>query len=429
MFEILKRNKILAIIYRSLVRPFFTNIKNCLIFFLSAIDVLYFLIANYKIFNNQIIYIHFHHSFGHQVVGYDWAARLYWPNKVSLIEIIQPKNNKYLSSCYLNFDSYGYNGIFYKEKYSNGLIVYRLLRFWIGLICAVNDKSSVIDFRTIYRTLSPVPFGKKICIGTDQADKKCEYSSTIGRFQLLRAESGPRPNIPPGLKQNVEELIRKKYPKFFDKPFITILLRKKEVDSTVWVSRERTPKNQKNYRKAVKFISDMGYNIVGTGETDPEFFNDINGYFDLNNIGIEYGLINLYLMSECTHFIGQQSGPITYINSVGIPSLLTDFLPHWSGTANCQDMILHKVFLDDAGKNEISLQDMLLNYRDLFYAVGVNRHIVRDNTEDEILLAVKEFLSADTDPAYTNKLANYHRNIPSDTVAHYSKNRVPSFML
>ena len=425
----LKNINLVYILYKKICEPTVNIFVNSAITFFYIFDVLIFCLSNLKIFDNKIIYIFLHNSFGHQVIGYDWASRLYWPNKVSLIEIPQPGNNSYLSECYKNFNIFKYDGFLYKKKYINGKIVYRILRAVLGFICSISDKNTVIDLRSLYGTLSLVEDGVTTRAGDDSAEAIIEYYHTTGRDRLVRDEVGEPPRISNNRKEFVEKIICKTYPKFFDKPFICILLRSKEEQSIYWNSNARNAKSQKNYRKAVDYITGSGYYVVGAGETESNLFSDLAGFFDFKNLGIDQALLNLYLLSECAYFIGQNSGPVKYINSIGKPLLITDALPHWSGTVNKKDIILHKVFVDKDTNIELSLKDITGKHINLFYGVGTQEFFTRENNEKELLDAVVEFLNGVDDPLYQSKLSSYHESIPRDTLAYISKNRIPSFRL
>ena len=92
---------------------FASKIKNL---FLSSIIILlipiiiieifiFFLINKKKIFKNYLILPFYNWSFGHQIIAYDYFSRIYYPNKITLVLILHPRNNPYLHYCYTNLDT------------------------------------------------------------------------------------------------------------------------------------------------------------------------------------------------------------------------------------------------------------------------------------------------------------------------------------
>jgi putative glycosyltransferase (TIGR04372 family) len=410
-----------------LIRKLKKNLFTLYLKILYLPKVIIFLIKNKNIYSHKIIYLFATNSFGHQNISFDYVSRLYWPNKIALVQIIQNGNNKYLGENYSNFVIFSfYSNLYFNSLQANAL--YCLIRFLIKIQSLYFSNVTVVEIQDLYKTLSTVPCGKKLFYGGDNGVKKEEYNHTLGRKRLIYHKIGVQPVFPLSRKNDIIKIINNEFPTFFLKPFILILLRNKEEKSIYWNSRERNPKNQSSYKKSIKYIIDNGYHVVGSGETDNSLFSDIKGYFNFSKLDIDNQLINLFLLSECSFFIGQNSGPIRYLNSISKPSLITNMLPHWSGTDNPNDLILHKVFIDKNCK-DISLFNLIINYTDLFYGVDVNNYEVRDNTEDEIYLAVKELLNGISNPYYYLALERYHKLIPSDTLAFYTKNRVPDFTL
>ena len=79
--------------------PFIIIIK-VLIIFEAILLTPYFLLNNLKIWNNKLIFPFYHHSFGHTITGIDCIARLFFPEKITLIIISNSNSNKYLIKCF-----------------------------------------------------------------------------------------------------------------------------------------------------------------------------------------------------------------------------------------------------------------------------------------------------------------------------------------
>ncbi len=88
---------------------------------LHLFSVLIFFISNKKLLNNNVIFPFFTWSFGHQIIAYDIASRTHYNNKISLIEINHPRNNEYLSECYVNLEQYKFDSIFFPKKHPSNI--------------------------------------------------------------------------------------------------------------------------------------------------------------------------------------------------------------------------------------------------------------------------------------------------------------------
>ena len=100
---------------------FLSKFKNIIFIFLAILifpimisEVIIFLYLNKKkIFSNKTILPFYNWSFGHQIVGFDYYSRAYYPYKVSLIFIIHKRNNPYLHLCFQNIDCVTFKSRFF----------------------------------------------------------------------------------------------------------------------------------------------------------------------------------------------------------------------------------------------------------------------------------------------------------------------------
>jgi putative glycosyltransferase (TIGR04372 family) len=412
---------------KKLARFIINTAEKIFAIFLSFFEVLFFLLQNRKIFNNELVCILYHRSFGHQIVSCEWTSRLFWPNKISFIEILMPGNNKYLSGCYENFDVYRCKFLLFKNKPVHGLMLYKQLKLVIGIISLLKNKNLLIDTRLVYKTLSLA--SSPTYAGNDSADDKVIYSNISGFFRLINNKVGAVSKLSDGLREEVKRKINRSNSNFLIKPFVTILLRDKESASPYWISHIRNPSDQNSYVRTVKYLTGAGFNVLGVGETNPDIFRDIAGFYSREDFDVDYHLLNLYALSECAYFIGQHSGPVYYADAVGIPVLLTDVMPLWQGTANSNDLLLYKVFVEKKTGKELSLFDICEKYEDLFYGINLEDFTTRDNTELEILESVKNLIYGIKKPDYESMLSRFHKKIPPDTLAYITKNRVPPCIL
>ncbi|QWR77070.1 TIGR04372 family glycosyltransferase [Candidatus Magnetomonas plexicatena] len=144
---------------------------------------------------------------------------------------------------------------------------------------------------------------------------------------------------------------------------------------------------------AVKYLTENGYHVVGTGETDHRVFSGIKGYYSFENLKISYDMINLFSLMSCFLFIGQNSGPFFLSTSCTIPCLLTDTAPHCEGPVEADDIILYKTLCLN-GK-PLSLVEIYRKHEDLAFwrYQGNDGLTLESNTETEILEAVKETIA------------------------------------
>ena len=92
----IKSHKALNFVLKLFIFP----ILQIFVSILSIIEIPLFIFKNRELFRNQIIYPFWHWSFGHQVLGYDWASRLFFPNRISIVLVPNFRNNLLLHKCY-----------------------------------------------------------------------------------------------------------------------------------------------------------------------------------------------------------------------------------------------------------------------------------------------------------------------------------------
>lgn len=385
-------------------RKLLSATRRILTFVLSCIDAPFFLVKNGRIFANSLVYVFWNWSYGHTVVGLDYASRLYYPHRISLLFISDVRSNEYLPLCFgHNVDAFIYGGLFDVALNKIGLQVdpklrrirYRVLRFFVLLLSGLTDKFQVIDqWVVVYKTVSLAE--DKLVMGDEMTGTvEVKYRDYTGYIRLVREKIGRPPQLPDELLAQCRTAIGNRYPGFFTRPFVTLLLREKGKGSPKVSDAIRCAGPHENYVPAVKYLTEHGYHVVGTGETDHKVFEAIPGYYSLRDVNLPATLLNLFLLMHCCLFIGQHSGPIYLPATLNIPILLTDVMPLWQGTPNRDDVILHKRFVSQLTGERISLYDLFTQHVDLVYCYGLaeKRHIsIEPNTAEEILEAVKEMV-------------------------------------
>ena len=226
----------------------------------------------------------------------------------------------------------------------------------------------------------------KIKIFDENTNKISDFYNTSGFIKLLKSTRKVKPFLNDELNLKCRKEIENKFPTFFEKPFICLLLRKPR--SKNYFDRMRGS-TQKNYIKTVKYFISNGYNVVGTGETDDNLFSYLSGYYNFNELDLDLNLINLFILTNCSLFISQHSGAYILPNIMEIPVILTDSFPFYIGTYNPKDVILFKTVKLNGKK--LSIQEIISNHTHLVYGNNPqNKYEILDNTEEEILKAVQK---------------------------------------
>lgn len=407
-------------------------------FVVSLIETPIFLFINRReIFRNKYIYVFWEWSLGHAVVGIDFASRLYFPMRLSLLYLKHRKSNHYICECfqhnidYITFDSYILPVSF---RFDNAR--YSVVRFYLLMLSSITSKIAVLERSNIYGVLSlataPLKIGREELnkLGTVAAE-----GDLTGYIRLLRDGVGHTPVLPDFLKEKCENEIKKRYPEFYSRPFITILLREKgsggEFSDAVRISGP-----QVTYKKTVERAIQLGFNVVGTGETQHSLFSSLDGYFDLKDVRLDEKLLNLYLLASCRLFMGQQSGPLMVPTIFGINCLITNSVPYSAGVFSDNDIILYKKFRYEGSSEFLSMAEIYRDHPDLAFGYGFKQKAVEivHNDQDEICEALEEAIDIVTGKLHLTEehsflLEKLHSLVNESMRAKYEKIRPPLFVL
>jgi putative glycosyltransferase (TIGR04372 family) len=424
----MKRIKLLIKIKR-IVSP----LINCLSCVVSFFEIPVFLFKNRRIFSNDIVYVVYHWSFGHTFLALDYASRLYYPNRISLIHLTPTyRTNKYLPNCFRHsIDEFSFRSFI---DLSQNAINYRIIRFCCLFLSGLTNKFQVIDHLNMYKMLSLANEG--ILSGSEKMNKLEKYNEWTGYHRLLSNKIGMNPSLPIALFKQCNKQIEKRYPDFFSRPFVTLLLRKRR--SNNFYDKARCSGPQENYIPAVRWLTENGYHVVGTGETEHEYFSGIPGYYSMESVNLSYDQMNLFVLMHSSLYIGQHSGAYLLPNSCGIPVLLTDSFPYWRGTCCCNDIVLckHLYMMESGEKTEVSPVEIYRDHTDLAYGLNyIDKGVkIEPNSPEELLEATKEsILRVEGKLLYTDediKLKEKFRSLfPSDMLIAWEKNCPPVSVL
>jgi putative glycosyltransferase (TIGR04372 family) len=404
-----------------------------IVFLFALVEVPLFLIRNRRLFRNDILYPFWHWSFGHTVSGIDYASRLYWPHRISLLYAPHPNVNPLLPRLFEhNVDTFTYrSAIGFKSVHIDAPRV-AVLRFFTFLAAALVRRLQVAERESVYRTLS-LAAGERIEAGDPDANELVEALDYTGYVRLLHDGVGRDAALPPDLRTRARDAIAAAYPGFFQRPFVTLSFRRKgrglEAHTAI---RDAGP--AESYAPAVRWLTENGFNVVLWGD-DSAPLEGLDGVFTLERAELPRDELNLFVFAEAALFVGQQSGAPVLANACGVRCLLTDALPHRYGTFRREDLVLFKRLRDRDGR-VLSLVEIYRDHPDLaqgynFDAKGVE---IVENSPEEILEAVREAAALARGELELSvedeRLAEAFRALPGPSLPiAYHANRPPLFEL
>lgn len=401
-----------------------------IVFLVALVEVPLFLLRNRALFRNDILYPFWHWSFGHTVSGIDYASRLYWPHRISLLYLPHPDSNPLLPRLFEhNVDTYTFRSVLRFRSVNIDAPRVAALRFFVFLAAAVVPRLQVAERLSVYKTLS-LAGEQRLVAGVPDEDRLEQALDYTGYVRLLHDGVGRDAALPPELREQARTAIEAAYPGFLSKPFVILTLRRKgrglELETSI---RDAGP--AENYLPAVRWLIENGFNVVFWG-SDTNTFDDVLGASTLDRADLPREVLNLFVFAEAALFIGQQSGGPVLANACGIACVLTDALPYRYGTFRSEDLILFKRMRERTTGRVLSLVEVFRDHPDLalgyhFEAKGVD---IVPNTPEEILEAVQEAVALAhgeiTPSEEDERLAELFRRLPDPSMhIAYHRNRPP----
>ncbi len=404
--------------------------------FKIIIKTLLFIYKNKKsILKNKFIVIYASRTFGHDLHFMEVVSRLYYPRNLSFIYVPNEKINKFL------LEAYSHNLKFFLFNVNPKLNEWtarflKLIFFYFEVKYITWPRNYIVDPRHLIQVLSVdeglynfAPEENK----TSTMYKFCT-KTPLGQLRyLIRNNIGKSPSLPKNIKDDCINKIKKKWPNFFDKPMVALVLRRKGHLGMGMNGRLRMAGPHENYTKSVKYLIKEGFNVVGTGDTLHEKFNMLTGYFDLTEAGILEDCANIFILSNSEIYIGQNSGPYPMVNSTGGRSLITDAQPLAHAPIGDNDLVLYKDVIVKGVKKEIS--EIFLKRPELCFDQITFENDVKviDNTASEILLSVKEMVNLYKGGKTSARVLNLSTKLkdiaPKNGLLAHFKSRPPAFVL
>jgi putative glycosyltransferase (TIGR04372 family) len=401
-----------------------------IVFAVALVEVPLFLLRNRELFRNDILYPFWHWSFGHTVSGIDYASRLYWPHRISLLYVPHPNADPLLPRLFEhNVDTFTYRSVLGFRSVNIDAPRVAVLRFYVFLLAAVIPRLQVAERLSVYKTVS-LAGDRRIEAGDPDTNELVEALDLTGYVRLLHDGVGRDAALPPDLREHARAAIHAAYPHFLSRPFVTITFRRKggglELHTAI---RDAGP--PENYVPAVRWLTENGFHVVLWGD-DSGAFDQIEGVYSLERADLPRDVLNLFVFAECYLFVGQQSGAPVLANACAMPCVLTDAFPHRYGTFRRDDVILFKRLRERATSRLLSLVEIYRDHADLaqgynFEAKGVE---IVPNTPEEIVEAVQEAVALSQGSLELTEddqhLAGLFRRLPAQSMPiAYHGNRPP----
>jgi putative glycosyltransferase (TIGR04372 family) len=353
------------------------------------------LLRNRGVLKQKTIYLMWQQSFGHAILGLDMGARMWHPARASLIYLVDAnsiRKNSLLPKCFEEsfvihvIDLHGTRGSI--ENRYRGLRAVLRLSTWLRRDSQLCEHAPLLSRMDLYLKKSE----SKIRY-FDHSKNQKEFYHDPGYLELLHSGKGVRPKLSKEILKQFHNHDMLQKVGFFDRPFITLLLRNRGAKDNSYYNHIRCSGPQENYRDAVRHFVQSGFHVVGTGETDHDVFINIEGYFSLDDVGLHPELTNLFALTECELFVGQHSGPFYLSSSCSIPVLLCDVMPYWQASVRKDDLLVYKRVYAKLG-GYLSPWEVFEHHADFAYgnATAGDGYEVRDALPEEILAGAKEMV-------------------------------------
>ncbi len=178
-----------------------------------------------------------------------------------------------------------------------------------------------------------------------------------------------------------------------------------------------------SYLPAIKYLINKGYAVIRLGDKSAKSINSMteecgNLLFDYAHSDIQSEMMDAYILSHCEFYIGLASGPASMPMLFGINSVNVN----WYNVSNAPnflkgDITTFKVF-------KYKENDTLVPFEKLFHEpfnLNPTQHILNehgvyfsDNTEEDILNTIQEFLKKPSEPLSENQRLAQSKILPSN---------------
>lgn len=236
-------------------------------------------------------------------------------------------------------------------------------------------------------------FGRKLLWGFSEEEP---YSKE--KWESLENEySAPR--LPYSLIQKSKKFVEDNFPEVHDKDWVTLHV----LDNTL--TRYARGADINSYYSAVEYLINKGFTVFRMGDSSmPKCFK-FKGLIDLAHIKHE-NFLDLYLVKNASFHIGVGSGP-NYLTHLFKKDLLVTNLTEWSTSLPRKkgNFFILKNLYKKSTKEKIAISKLFTKGFD--YQINTNFYedrdlLLKDNTSDEILSVLKDFMEfIDSESSYS----------------------------
>lgn len=172
--------------------------------------------------------------------------------------------------------------------------------------------------------------------------------------------------------------------------FVTVHAR----ESAFTNDKNGSPRNAsiENYRMAIDEVIARGGYVVRIGDSSMQALPARPHLFDYAKSDIKSDWMDVFLLSCCRFFIGGASGPAQVPPLFSVPCVYTNWMPMGDYPFNPLGILIHKKHFNRETGSPISYTQMMSISSDSQALLERSNIILEENTEREILEAVKEML-------------------------------------
>jgi putative glycosyltransferase (TIGR04372 family) len=377
-------------------------------------------------------------SFGHTVTILDVLSRGYYPHNINVLVIETDKFNDYLKELFSdNVNFVQYTPLTKILKFSDAYqsIEGMGVSFCAGVISSLKSGSQhLLHGSSLYRFYNTNKTIPKYY--SEKAHKLIKFNTFVNHKDLINNSK----QLNRKLFQATINSINNKICNIVGDDYagiITILIRKKQTDYTYQHDKLRDCDDENKYVDIAKYFSSKGYVVLVSGEANYRLYSKIDNVLDHHAISISKKLLNIFCLSESSLVICQHSGPVHLANTCNVPLVIADALPLWQGSANNNDLIVHKRFYDNNRCTYLSYSDIKEHYNSLFYGdynlLDSLFLRIEGSKKSDIIHAVEEILTSKNVSILNDEeidfIESYFDILPDDTLAHIKKTRPPMSVL
>jgi putative glycosyltransferase (TIGR04372 family) len=149
-----------------------------------------------------------------------------------------------------------------------------------------------------------------------------------------------------------------------------------------------------NYIASIRYITSLGGKVVRLGDAGSGIVScHVPGLVDYPNTRLKSEAMDLFLIARCRFYLGTLSGILDTAYLLRTPTLCVNSLHFDMRSPNPKDRMLYKRIRRKGEKRLLTFGEALDCYQDILATNWRLRYEFIENSSDEILAAVMEFIS------------------------------------